>query len=142
MKKRGDLSLSFGMIFSIILIITFLVAGFYAITKFIGFQQTIQTEQFLNDLQNDINKMWKSPQGSQTIVYSLPTKITSVCFEDDEFQNLNFISKEILAGKKIENIDIAKTIQEEDPFCIPNIKGKLSLRLVKDYGETLVTIER
>jgi hypothetical protein len=144
MKKSisGQLHLSFGMIFSVILIIIFLSFGFYAITKFIDFQRTIQIEKFLNDFQGDINKMWKGVQGSQEVTYSLPTKITSVCFEDDEFQNLVFTSKEIIKGNKIENIDIEKITENENPFCIQNNKGKISLTIVKDYGETLVRITR
>ncbi len=145
MKKRtrsGQIQMSFGMIFSIILIIVFLAAGFYAIKKFIDLQDTIKVETFLRDFQQDIDNMWKSVQGSQTRVYSLPTKITSVCLVDDEFENLRFTSAQIITGKKLSNLDIAKITADEDPFCIDNIKGKVSLIIVKDYGETLVSIER
>jgi hypothetical protein len=142
MKKRGQLDLSFGMIFSIILIIAFIAVGFYAITKFLDLQKTIQIENFLLDFQNHVTDMWKSPQGSQPRTYSLPTKITSVCFVDDEFQNLRFTSEEIIKGKIIEHLDIAGTTAKENPFCIGNIKGKINLTLVKDFGETLVRVER
>jgi len=142
MKKRGALELSFGMIFSIILIIVFLAFGFYAIMKFIDLQKTIQIENFLRDFQNDVDKMWKSSQGSQNLVYSLPTKISAVCFKNDEFQNLEFISKEIIKGKMIEHIDIEKITEDENPYCIQNVKGKISLTILKDYGETLVRVER
>jgi len=142
MKKRGALEISFGMIFSIILIIIFLSAAFYAITKFIGLQRTIQIESFLRDFQDDVDKMWKSSQGSQNLVYTIPTKINAVCFKYDEFQNLEFNSKEIINGKMIEHIDIAKTTKNESPLCIQNVKGKISLTIVKEYGETLVTVER
>ena len=138
--KRGQLEISFGMIFSIILIIIFLAFGFYAIKKFMDLQNSVQVEKFLSDFQNDVDKMWKSVQGSQSVTYSLPTKITSVCFQNDEFENLKFTSKSIIRGRNIENIDIEKIIESKNPFCIPNVKGKLSLTLVKDYGETLVTI--
>lgn len=141
-KKRGQLEISFGMIFSIILIIIFLAFGFYAIKKFIGLQNTIQIENFLRDFQNDVDKMWKSNQGSQNLVYSLPGQITSICFKNDEFQNLQFTSNEIIKGKMIEHIDILKTTKEESPLCMGNIKGKVSLTIVKEYGETLVSVER
>jgi hypothetical protein len=140
--RKGQLQLSFGMIFSIILIIVFIAFGFYAITKFIDLQKTIQIENFLRDFQNDVDKMWKSPQGSQVITYSLPTKITSICFVDDEFQNLKFTSNEIIVGKMIENLNIAEITAVENPFCIGNIKGKIRLTIVKDFGETLVRVER
>ena len=145
MKKRGKkgaIELSFGMIFSLILIIVFLAFGFYAITKFIALQKTIQIENFLRDFQNDVDTMWKSSQGSTPYTYSLPTSITSVCFRNDEFQNLEFNSKGIIKGKMIEHIDIAKITKNESPFCIGNVKGKITIRLVKDYGEILVSVER
>jgi hypothetical protein len=142
MNKRGQLQLSFGVIFSMVLIIIFLAFGFYAITKFIALQRTIEVQKFLQDFQEDVNKMWKGTQGSQKLTYSLPKKISSVCFKDDEFQNLEFISEDIFTGDKIENIDIEKITKNEDPFCIENIDGKISFTIVKDYGEVLVRITR
>ncbi|VVB83675.1 Uncharacterised protein [uncultured archaeon] len=141
-NRSAQMNLSFGMIFSIILIIVFLVFGFYAITKFLNMQQDVQIQTFSQNFQEDVNKMWKSSEGSQSVKYSLPTKISSVCFQNDEFENMKFTSKSIIAGKKIENIDIAKTIKDENPFCIQNVKGKISMNIVKNYGETLVTITR
>jgi hypothetical protein len=144
-KKRGktaQLNLSFGMIFSVILIIVFLVAGFYAIKKFVELQQTIQIQNFLKNFQDDVDKMWKSAQGSQVVTYALPTKISSICFSDDEFWNLKFTSNEIIQGKMINNIDITSITAKESPYCIMNVKGKVSLTIVKDFGETLVRVER
>jgi hypothetical protein len=141
-NHRGQLDISFGMIFSIILIIVFLAFGFYAIKKFIDLQRTIQIESFLKDFQNDVDKMWKSPQGSQKLSYTLPTKISEVCFTNNEFENLIFTSKEIIRGKMIENIDIGNITSQEDPFCIQNTKGKVSFTIAKDYGETLVRVQK
>jgi len=140
--KKGQLDISFGMIFSVVLIIAFLGFGFYAITKFIDFQNTIKIEKFLSDFQQDVSNMWKSPQGSQNLVYDLPTQITSVCFVDDEYQNLRFTSNSLIQGKKIENIDIASITMVENPYCIANVKGKVSFTIVKDFGEKLVRVER
>lgn len=140
-KKRGQLDISFGMIFAIILIIVFLAAAFYGIKKVIEFQKSVQIESFLSDLQKDVDAMWKNPKGSQNIAYTLPTKISSVCFTNNEFQNLKFTSDEIILGKLIKNIDIANITGVEDPYCIKNVKGKVSMTLVKNYGETLVKIK-
>jgi len=141
-NRSGQLNLSFGMIFSIVLIIVFLAFGFYAITKFIDLQNSVQIENFLRDFQKDVDTMWKSREGSQIISYPLPSKISAVCFKDDELQNLEFISGTIIKGDLIENLDIAKITQEEDPYCIQNVKGKVTLKIVKDFGETLVRVER
>ncbi len=141
-SKTGAIELSFGMIFSIILIVVFLAAGFYAISKFIAFQRTIQIGIFITDFGNNVETLWKRNQGSQDLVYSLPPTINAVCFKNDEFENLYFQSKGIVDGKMIQHIDIAKTTKDEDPLCIPNLKGKVTIRLSKEMGEALVTVTR
>jgi len=65
MIKKAQLKLSFGMIFSIILIVIFIASAFYAVQKFIGVQNIIQVEKFANDFQNDIDKIWRGSQGNQ-----------------------------------------------------------------------------
>jgi len=142
-RRKGAIELSFGMIFSIILIIAFIAFGFYAITKFLEMQKTIQIESFFSDFQNDVDSMWKSSYGApQSLSYSLPNKITAICFKNDEFQNLELISNEITKGEMIEYLDIEKTTRDGSPFCIQNVKGKVTIKLVKEFGETLVTVER
>ena len=56
--------LSFGMIFSIILIVIFLAFSVYAIKKFLGIQKTAQVSEFLNNIQTNINQMWRGSEGS------------------------------------------------------------------------------
>ena len=48
-------------------------------------QKGIQTKTFANDLNFDIDKLWKS-QGSQPVVYTLPKNVEKVCFSEDEFE--------------------------------------------------------
>ena len=140
--KRGQFEMSFGMIFSIILIIIFIAFAFYAIIKFLDLQDTIKISQFENNLQSDINKVWQSPEGSQNVEYLLPTKITSVCFQNDSFQNLIFNSNNIIPGTNINNIDIIKIIGTNKQLCITNVDGKVDMVIKKDYGDALVTITK
>lgn len=139
MEKRGQMKLSFGMIFSIILIIVFIAFAFYAIQKFLKLKNTMEVGQFVNNLQSDIDKIWRSSQGSQEVKYFLSSKIESVCFVEREYENLIFRSKDFIEGQKIGHIDIEK-ITEDGDFCIENVKGKVKMMLEKDYGEALVTI--
>lgn len=162
-EKEGQMKLSFAMIFSIILIILFVSFSFYAIQKFLGITNSIQIGKFTEDLQNDIDKIWKSSQGSDKNRYSLPSKIELVCFVDydsskrgsnqnlyDELKteyygtkNLFFYplkASEGLGSKTIKNIDLSKITQSENPFCIENINGKVSIAAKKDFNEQLVTI--
>ena len=140
MKKRGQLKLSFGMIFSIILIIFFLVFAFFGIKKFLGIQEAISIEQFKSNLQDDIEQGWKSSRVSTEKVYSLPKEITGICFENDEYENMYFVPREF-GGALIDYINWKKTIDpKSERLCFENINGKVKMFLQKDFNETLVTI--
>lgn len=141
-NKRGQLNLSFGMIFSILLIVVFIALAVYGIIKFLEFQDTIKIEKFVDDLRQEIDAMWKGEPGSQKVEYSLPTRIEEVCFVDDEYENLVFNSKKIIRGRNMDNIDIESITSKENPYCIDNINGKVKMTVVKNDGETLVRITR
>ena len=65
MKKRGFMEISFGMIFSIILIIVFLAFAFFGIKKLLEVQESAMISQFEKNLQDNIDTMWKGPQGQR-----------------------------------------------------------------------------
>ena len=81
-KKRAQMKLSFGMIFSIILIIIFLSVAFYAITKFLDLKDDIQVGDSINKLESDVNRIWRATQASEEHTYVFPEKIELVCFID------------------------------------------------------------
>ena len=164
-NHRGQMKLSFGMIFSIILIIIFLGFAFYAIKTFLGLQSSVGVKKFVNDLQSDINKVWIREQASQEETYSLSSKIQYVCFTDffsskrGEKENIYEKLKDTFFGNEnmvfypigssdfdsteMDHIDIEKTTEEENPFCIENNDGEIRIRLQKDFGGNgLVTIIR
>ena len=166
MKERGQMKLSFGMIFSIILIIVFVAAAFYAISKFLDLQEAIQIGQFVDGLQGDVDKIWRSPQGSsEPPDYTLPKNIQAVCFVDysspatgnnkDLYQKLkqvyyeyeNMIFYPVGSGQgidaiEIEHIDLVQTTTSANPLCINNVDGKINLKLKMVSGEALVTISK
>ncbi len=161
--KKAQLSLSFGMIFSIILIVTFISFAFFAISKFLGIQKSVEVGKFLNDFQSDVDRIWQGSQGSEVKTYSIPKKIEYVCFADYteqergensvlyqrlyevyyENENMFFYpvgSGEGLDSKELKHIDIKRMTEVENPFCIKNNQGKISFTIKKDFGEALVTI--
>lgn len=140
--KKAQIKLSFGMIFSIILIIIFLAFAFYAIKIFLGIQDDVQMKKFINDLKSDVDRVWKSTESSEEKEYNLPSKIDYACFRDDEYENLFFQADKFFEGGQIEHIDISKMTSVEDLYCIENIKGKIKLTLIKEIDEALVTITR
>ncbi len=165
MEKRGQMKMSFGMIFSIILIVLFLAFSIYGIVKFLDFQKSVQIGQFTTYIQDDINKMWGGTQGSVDKEYRLPQQINYVCFYNlnspgigakssytrdfelvSEGKN-NFYFYPVgsggdLGAKVIKHIDIAKITSEENPFCIPNTNGKIKMNIKMDLGDSLVSITR
>jgi hypothetical protein len=149
-NKRGELNLSFGMIFSIILIVVFLAFGFFGIKQFLKMQTEIQVNLFLDDFQQDVTELYNSEQGTDlpNMEYTLPTYVTKVCFEDSEFGNLRFVvdnSKGLskpLSRENIQHINIAKTLNGADYLCFDNVKGRITFLLSLEEGETLVTVKK
>lgn len=135
-NKRGQLKISFGMIFSIILIIIFISFAIYGITKFLNLQKNIQVNKFADDLQYDVDQMWRSNQGAQDLEYLLPSKIDKVYFLSENVgDNVELRSAGHLIGSyKIEHLDILET------FYVTNTNGKIKISLKKEFGEPLVRI--
>jgi hypothetical protein len=142
---RGQTELSFGMIFSVILIIVFIAFAVYGIIKFFEVKNLGQIEKFKGDFQIDIDNMWKSTQGSQPVSYLIPKKIKQVCFVDDKFENMYFVPADY-KGVILKNIDITKTIagstSKPKELCIATVDGKISMTITKAYNENLVTITK
>jgi len=167
MKKRAQMNLSFGMIFSIILIIVFISFAFYAIGKFLDIQKSAKTGQFISNLESNVNQMWTSSQGSQELEYSLPTSVDYVCFADfsggasksgpkqEIYGDLRFVhfedenmffypvgSSGAVDSAQIENIDVFEITKIENPYCITVAKGDVKLTIRKGINERLVTVTR
>lgn len=142
-NKKGQIHISFGMIFSIIMIIIFIGFAVFAIQKFLGIQENIQVNQFYDNLQSDINAVWNSAQSNQEKSYSVPNSMGKICFISSESNNMIIYDKEgkPTGSNNIENIDIA-TIASSGNSCFENINGKINLVLRKNFDETLVTIEK
>jgi hypothetical protein len=152
MKKRGQMKISFGMIFSIILIIAFIAFAIYAIIIFLDIKDTIDVSTFVNDLQNDVNTLWQSSEASRHMTYYLPEEIEKVCFYDGEGENLAFISEEDISSgyHNITHLDITETLNDQnagnfdylgEPYglCFINT-GKINMLLKKDFGKEQVYV--
>ena len=165
MGKRGQMKLSFGMIFSIILIIIFIAFAIYTIGIFLGLQKDAISGKLFNDVQRDVDKVWKSAESLEEFEYFLPRGIDSVCFVDFSsdrtgiaeniygdlerisFGEGNFVlySEGLKPGsdfssKKIKNINIEQTTEIDNPLCFRGSSGKVKITLKKDFNESLVTV--
>lgn len=162
-KKAQMFHLPFGMIFSIILIIVFIVVAFVAIRHFLGIRDCSQIGLFKDDLQNEIDRAWHSdmtseifPPEDSTVTY-LPSSILYVCFIDiddeasgdnedfyseilkylHENQNMVFYPPkkacEGLRSFEIKHINITEITAENNPYCVKNVNGKPSMKIEKEF---------
>lgn len=144
-NKMAAMELSFGMIFSIILIIVFIAFAIYGIGKFLNLQKNIQTKTFAENLNFDIDKLWKS-QGSQPVEYSLPANVEKICFSEDEFEkdiNLEIRGEKLIGDYNIKHAKLSEDFSKgSGGNCVSVENRKIKLQLEKDYGEVLVTINK
>ena len=84
LKKSGAMELSFGMIFSVILIVIFLALAFYAIKKVLDTQNFIRINTAIDHLQEQIDDMHENSGGNyeSPSEATFPSSIKNVCFID------------------------------------------------------------
>jgi len=151
MGKRGQIKMSFGMIFSIILIIAFMGFAFFAIQKFLGLQSSINTKQLMDNLQNDVTNAWNSPQTEVTKSYNVPSPISKLCIETGTSlqDNIIFVDSkgQKSVGGKIEHLNLTAVasyggVPLNSEVCFSSSGNKISLVIQKNFGDTLVTIKK
>lgn len=162
MKKRGQMQISFGMIFSILLIMAFIAFVIYIIIYFLNFSNRVKIEQFEDELQKHVDGIRAGYQGSKVVNLGLPKKIKKVCFIDNsqpakgvdrdmynDFIMINTVenvmyfpegSSEGKEGFKLNYINISNITGMANPYCVENKKGKVSLMVQMKYEESLVRI--
>jgi hypothetical protein len=85
-KGQGVFGMSYGVIFSIFIIIAIISVAFYAITYFLGLNECSRVGFFFQDLQEEVDKAWTSGKHKSTFVGEIPTsgilktRIEQVCF--------------------------------------------------------------
>ena len=152
MNKRGQqiFGMSFGMIFSIILIIFFIVGAWIAIKIFwnpgceCSFSDQSLEGIFKTDLQAVIDDSWNSAGADRSFKISLPSKITYLCFmnydDSSRGEQASFFKelKKYTQGNAylyppkcacsgfrsmtLKHINITQTVKSENPLCIANGK--------------------
>lgn len=160
-RGRGQLQLSFGMIFSIIIIIATISIAFYFIQKILTNQECTTLQLFKTDLQDSIDKIWRSPFGQELFSSKIPGGITKVCIgnptlapamyskvlEDldpylDPNENLMFYpAKEACKGQFVAT---KLTHLKSDSFvCFDVVGGKVSFNVFKQTStDTLVSVKK
>jgi hypothetical protein len=159
--NKAQLKISFGMLFSIILIVIFISVAFYAIYIFIDLQKAVKIGKFTDDLQFTIDNIWKSGSGSTEFEIDLPNEVEEACITDFEssarginsgkYSKMQLLysgsenlflypygSAKEFSEIKLEHIDLQKSTLSENPLCIKN-GNKILISM--DFGESLVTLK-
>ena len=166
--NRGTIELSFGMIFSIIIIIAIVGVATYAIVSFLELGKATELSLFHQKFQETIDGVWGSSITDKVVSFTLPAGIKFVCFgnlssnswnpnyeiEYNDFkrygsnfekQNTNrFIYPTAKAGefsyKKVSKIDLSELGTNFECFEVRD--RKIQVRLKKDTFDALVKIKR
>lgn len=170
-NKKASIEMSFGVLFSIIMIIFIVAIAIYVIVKFIGLGNCGKIASSKDDIQKTVDNVVASDEANSTLSIFLPSGIKQVCFvnpissartsasklsqkEYDELKryfkpsnNIYFSPAkeacEMVRGY-IKGINVTKIAEKsgENPYCIENVKGKTKLVVKIDFGENLARIER
>lgn len=162
-KSQQSIGMSFGVIFSIILIIFFLLISFIAIRAFLGTKDCTQVGIFLSDFESEVTNTWNSQGVATDFKRTLPTEVEYVCFIDfsknpkGEFKdiynrlsyyegsgaNLFFYPKDSAcntAYKIIKHLDMETITKSINPNCVPVEKGVIRMNLEKGFNDRLVKV--
>lgn len=157
-EKRGDLSMSFGMIFSIILIVAIIGVSFYAIKYFLNLGKCTEISLFYEEFQKEIDKAWNSEITKKNFIGKIPGKIEAVCFHNanaigtgKEYEALKdyFVTRGNMflyppensceqASIKAEHLDLS----ELGWHCFEVRDGKATIPIEKGSFDALVKIKR
>lgn len=80
MDKRGDIQMSFGMIFSIIIIASTIAVAIYAITLFLNSTEKIKYPTIVRDIEEQAKELRQAEEGSKVITIDTPKNIEELCF--------------------------------------------------------------
>ena len=160
--RKGQFQMSFGVIFSIILIIAFIFVAYIAIRHFLDLKDCTLVANFYDTLEGEIDNVWKSQSADQAFSSALPSGIGYVCFADmtkaernapsGVYQALrrNLVVRHNiflypaksscgLSSKEILHLDIQNITRNKNPYCIES-DGKVEFRLEKGFYDALVKV--
>ena len=161
--KRGQFEISFGMIFSIFIIIATVAVAFYVIKEFLSVNECAGIGGFYDDFQREITKEWQSSISKGVYTGTLPTSIEYACFavpgkvytgtkytvqydslKDtiqsfgiDENRNVFLYPSKGCQGMEYYSLE---HIAVSDFFCSQVVDGKVKVNFDKDVSDALVKL--
>jgi hypothetical protein len=161
-KAEGVFGLSFGMIWSIILIVFFVLGAFMGIRTFLNYQDKTTLGFFLTDLDNSVKKAFYAESTNYIFKSTLPAGIEYVCFmnftskvknpNDKESMVWNYVTStyyepdmNLYLYSPTKDYDISfKKISyihtDRNPLCVKVTNKKISIRIEKKFEEAFVRL--
>lgn len=161
-RAQSIMGLPFGLIFSIILIVVFIVFAFIAVKHFLSIGDCTSVGQFYTDFQKKINEAWTSQISSFEYKIDLPSGVKKICFanlsesvkganakEDyDEIERFSVYEANTfivpvgkacdMPYKLINHINLEEITKTRNPYCI-SVSQKVQIK--KDIYDKFVLIE-
>ena len=153
------MGLPFSLIFSIFLIVVFIVAAFIAVNYFLGLGRTSEVGLFYRDLQTAVDEAWSGQSSEFNFEVKLPSGIKQICFANlsekitgsqTDYQQIKnydvydanvFLlppeNAERMEYKLIQHINVSRITEQQNPYCVSTDKD---LKIKKDFYDKLVAI--
>jgi len=161
-KAQQIMGLSFSTIFSIFLIIFFIIVGIIVINSFLKTQNCSKLGLFLEDFQSEINIAWNSQKYISQFKSELPTNIEYVCFvnlskiidnnhtmirevelyaeEDSNFFFYPTKNSCEMPAHSLKHLNINQITSLKNPYCIAIKSKTIEFQIKKEMNQALVTI--
>jgi hypothetical protein len=162
-RSQETLGIGFGVIFSIILIVFFLVVAGIVINSFLHTQKCAQLGIFIDRFGSSVDRTWNSQTFSGEFEGILPGSIDYVCFGNlsnslkGEFKDEGF-DIAVYEGQRantyfyptnkacempysqINHLDVEKITKINNPNCVPVVKGKIVIDIEKGLNDRFVNV--
>jgi len=153
--KKG-LSLNIGIIFAGVVVITIILAGFYAAKAISKSLDEKRLNNFILTFSNSIRKSSSLASGSsESVAVSVPSSTQEVCFVDRESTYDEFVKNELNSyaetfkasnlfiksgsGNGYRGFSSWKFSLDKNPLCIKPINGKISIKLLSNSGRAVLS---
>lgn len=160
-KAEGAIGMSFGWLFSLILIIFFIFTAIYGIRAFLNMASCSKVGTFYGSLQDKIDEAYRSSSSDFEMDVNIPG-VDMICFanlsekitgsldvyeEIEKYEIYGANTFLLPTGKAcdmpyntIKHLNISKTTLSKNPLCF-DISDGGKIRIAKGYYEKAVTIK-
>ena len=115
MSKKAQFEMGFSMIFSIIVIIAIIGVSVYVINFFLKIDECGDVGFFYKDLQDEVDKAWRTSIYRGDFADKTPNKIEQVCFGNINDRGNDEISEQI----RIKINELVYAVDETNIFLYP-----------------------